>query len=61
MSHSINKKEALSEGDILTEREPDNKYDSNAVKILNTEGEIVVVPKNLILQWRNWKFLQYIL
>ena len=30
------KVESLTEGDILTlERDPENKYDSNAVKILN--------------------------
>ena len=41
------KVEALSEGDVLSlERDPDNKYDSNAVKILNPEGEMIgFVPK----------------
>lgn len=41
------KVESLTEGDILTlERDPENKYDSNAVKILNPEGEMIgFVPK----------------
>ena len=41
------KVESLSEGDVLSlERDPDNKYDSNAVKILNPEGEMIgFVPK----------------
>tara|TARA_B100000242_G_C42931632_1_gene432062 strand:- start:536 stop:847 length:312 start_codon:yes stop_codon:yes gene_type:complete len=41
------KVESLTEGDILTlERDPENKYDSNAVKILNSEGEMIgFVPK----------------
>ena len=45
------KVESLTEGDILTsERDPENKYDSNAVKILNPEGEMIgFVSKNLIL------------
>ena len=41
------KVESLTEGNILTlERDPENKYDSNAVKILNPEGEMIgFVPK----------------
>ena len=41
------KVESLSEGDILSlERDSENKYDSNAVKILNPEGEMIgFVPK----------------
>lgn len=42
------KVESLSEGDILTlQRDPDNKYDSNAIKILNSKEEMVgFVPKD---------------
>jgi hypothetical protein len=41
------KVESLAEGEVLSlERDPDNKYDSNAVKILNPEGEMIgFVPK----------------
>ena len=41
------KVESLSDGDILSlERDSENKYDSNAVKILNPEGEMIgFVPK----------------
>ena len=39
--------ESLSENDILSlEREPDNKYDKNAIKILNSQGNMIgFVPK----------------
>lgn len=39
--------ETLSEGQVLSlEKDPQNKYDSNAVKILNETGEMVgFVPK----------------
>ena len=42
------KVEALSEGDILTlQKDPNNKYDSNAIKILNNKEEMVgFVPKD---------------
>ena len=41
------KVESLSEGDILTlQKDPNNKYDSNAIKILNNKEEMVgFVPK----------------
>ena len=41
------KVESLSEGDILTlQKDPNNKYDSNAIKILNSKEEMLgFVPK----------------
>lgn len=36
----------LSEGDPLTlEREPDNPYDPNAIKVLTEHGEVGYVPR----------------